>query len=235
MGLKRIVAVTGVSQGGLWKLMYGKRQPDGTQQPSRRVLRETAEKLYALDPDWTDGSLPLADGAVLDPARSAAVSRKLQALVALGWSMSELGRRLGITHVRNAIPVVKGERRLTVATARTAEQLYEQLSMTLPPQTNQRERQVASRARQFARDHGWVPPLDLEAEEGFETDADEYLDHAAILRRLTGDKTVRFTPAEAAEVVRRWAASGRSLAECERTTGINPNRHKPAMTQTGAA
>jgi transcriptional regulator with XRE-family HTH domain len=227
MGLKRIVAVTGVSQGTMWKLMYGKRRPDGTCIPSRRVLRDTAEKLYTLDPTWT-GPLPLADGAILTTDASYAVSRKLQALVALGWSMSELGRRLGITHVRNAIPVVKGERRLTAATAKKADALYEQLSMTLPSETNQRQRIAASRSRRYAKAHGWVPPLDLEAED-VELDDEPYLDEAAILRRLDGDKTVRLTPAEAAELVRRWQASGRPLNECERHTGINPHRHvRPA-------
>ena len=53
VGLKRLVVVAGVPQGTLWKLVYGKRQADGTQQPSRRVTRETAEKLFAVDPDWT--------------------------------------------------------------------------------------------------------------------------------------------------------------------------------------
>lgn len=84
MGLKTIAERSGVAHGALWKLMYGKRQPDGSQTPSRRVLRQTAEKLYALDPAWST-QLRLAGGAVLDQERSAAVSRRLQALVALGW------------------------------------------------------------------------------------------------------------------------------------------------------
>ena len=53
MGLKTIAERSGVAHGALWKLMYGKRQPDGSQTPSRRVLRQTAEKLYALDPAWS--------------------------------------------------------------------------------------------------------------------------------------------------------------------------------------
>lgn len=161
MGLKQIVKVSGVSQGGLWKLMYGRRQVDGSQQPSRRVLRETADKLYAIDPDWS-GPLQLADGAILDAEASAATARRLQALVALGWSQSELGRRLGIRHVTNAMPIVQGTRRLTVATARRADALFEELCMTLPPETNQRQRIAASRARGYARDHGWLPPLALD-------------------------------------------------------------------------
>lgn len=161
MGLKTIAVRSGVSHGALWKLMYGKRQPDGSQTPSRRILRETAEKLYALDPAWS-APLRLADGALLDETRSAAVSRRLQALVALGWSMSELGRRLGLRHPANVIPIVRGERRLTVATARKADALFEELCMTLPPETTGPQRVTATRARRYAKAQGWVPPLALE-------------------------------------------------------------------------
>lgn len=168
MGLKTIAKVSGVAHGSLWKLMYGKTGPDSTRTPSRRVLRETAEKLYALDPDW-NGPLPLADGAILTPEQSHPTHRRLQALVALGWSMSELGRRLGITYPTNAIPVIKGERRVTVATARKAEALFEALCMTLPPETNKWQRISATRSRRFAQRHGWVPPLaldDLDVQDG---------------------------------------------------------------------
>lgn len=37
MGLKRIVAVSGVPSGSIWKLLYGKRQPDGTRTPSKQL------------------------------------------------------------------------------------------------------------------------------------------------------------------------------------------------------
>lgn len=226
MGLKQVAKVSGVPHGTLWKLMYGKRQPDGSQTPSRRVQRETAEKLFALDADW-NGPLPLADGARLDQATSAAVSEKLQALVALGWSMSKVAERLGIEHRGNVCPIVKGERCLTVGTAKKAEALYAELSMTLPPATNQRERISVSRSRNFADAHGWLPPLELEDVSGVD---DEYgaLDEVAIERRLAGDKAVKVNRGEAAEVVRRWRASGRPAAECERLTGLNPHRY-PSM------
>ena len=54
---------------------------------------------------------------------------------------------------------------------------------------------------------------------------EDHLDEAAIYRRTHGDKKVRLTKAEAAELVRRWANSGRSLQECERITGLKPDRY----------
>ncbi|WP_154402721.1 hypothetical protein [Nocardioides speluncae] len=164
MGLKQVAKISGVPNGTLWKLMYGKRQPDGSQIPSRRALRETAEKLFALDPDW-NGPLQLADGAVLSASDSSAASRKLQALIALGWSMSQIGRRLGMEWSRNAHPVIKGERCITVATARKADALYAELWETPPPETNQRERIAASRSRNYAEQHGWGPLIVPEVDE----------------------------------------------------------------------
>lgn len=175
MGLKTVSKRTGVATGTLSKLIYGVYAPgpggrngrgDLLRPPSRRVLRETAEKLYALDPDWTPADpdtgvqgMPLADGAILDDASSAAASRKLQSLVALGWSMSKIGQRLGITYATNVIPIIKGERRLTAGTARKASALFDELCATPPPETNQRERIAASRARRYAAQHGWRPPV----------------------------------------------------------------------------
>lgn len=229
MGLKQIVKVSGVSQGTLWKLVYGKRGTDGSQTPSRRVLRTTAERLYAIDPAWSEQGAPLADGAVLSAEASAAVVQKLQALVALGWSISEVGRRLGIKHPANAHPVITGERRITVGTAKRAEALFEELSMALPPEQTHRQKISASRARNYARKHGWVPPLALpdlaeDIPSADTRDASDEIDEAAVLRRMGGDRSIRRTPAEAAELVRRWQASGRPLSECERITGINPHR-----------
>jgi hypothetical protein len=225
MGLKRIVKVSGVSQGALWKLMYGKRQADGTQAPSRRVLRETAEKLYALDPAW-GGPLPLADGQILDEQASAAAARKLQALVALGWSMSAIGRRLGLNSTRNAIPVVRGERRLTVATAKKADALFDELCMTLPTAETRFQQAAITRSLNFAKQHGWLPPLALDDLDPTCNELLVDIDEVAIERRMGGDKTVQLSSAERVELVHRWTASGRPLSEMQRITGINTHRHQ---------
>lgn len=226
MGLKRLVVVSGVSQGCLWKLVYGKRQPDGSQVPSRRVLRTTAEALFAVDPDW-NGPLDLADGAMLSLDASARAHRQLQALVALGWSMAEIGRRLGIEWTGNACPIVKGERPLRVSTARKAEALFHELCMTLPPETTHRERLVASRARNFAKAHGWLPPLALDdddrADDGLE---DDDVDEVAVQRRMNGDTTVRLNHAERLVLVQRCRQQGWSYLDIERTTHVaKPERY----------
>lgn len=236
MGLKTIAKRTGVSTGTLSKIKYGVYAPgpggrngNGVllREPSRRVLRETAEKLYALDPDWS-GPLPLADGARLSPEATAKVQRRLQSLVALGWSQSLIGQRLGINSRGNVGPVIHGRESMLFATAKRANALFDELCMTPPPELEHRQKISVSRARRYAKQLGWVPPLALD-EDDWTVSPDEggdevYLDEAAIYRRMHGDKGVRLTKAEKAELRRRWIASGRSLAELERVTGINAFR-----------
>lgn len=150
MGLKRIAAVSGVSHGALWKLLYGKRRPDGSRIPSRTIRRDTEAALLAV----TATMDTLAAGAIID---GTGTTRRLQALVALGWSQSKLARRLGIVPA-NFTPLVQ-YRRVTVATAKAVADLYEHLAHVKPPETNQRERIAASRARNYAGARDWKPPL----------------------------------------------------------------------------
>lgn len=80
--------------------------------------------------------------------------RRLQALSALGWSMSSLATQLGMTscrvyHLRSGIhPAVYA------TTHRKIGDLYERLCMTLPPDTS-----ATRRARAHAARLGWFPPL----------------------------------------------------------------------------
>lgn len=226
MGLKTISKRSGVSHGSLWKLMYGLTREDGTRTPSRRTLRETAEKLYALDPAW-GAPLELADGAriPIDPYRI-----KVRALVALGWSQAKLANRLGIAAANFRITRDE-ETHIRVATARAVDALFAELAMTLPPEQEWRDKIAASRARGHAQRHGWLPPLaldDLDQGEDSSDDDQDGVDEVAVLRRMSGDRSVHLTKAEAAEVVRRWRATGESLNELRRRTGIEPARHREA-------
>lgn len=210
MGLKRIVAVSDISQGLLWKLVYGKRKSDGTQTPSKRVRRDTEQRILAIE-------LDLAGGAVVDGTE--AITR-LRALVALGWSMSKIADRLGIGGA-NFTPIIHGRRQLTIATVNAANALFDELSMTLPPNESHRDRIAFARARDYAAAAGWVPPLALDdLSDAVDAEAAE-LDDIAIDRRMAGDKSVSLTRAERVELLRRWAASDLPRAECDRRTGIN--------------
>jgi len=57
-----------------------------------------------------------------------------------------------------------------------------------------------------------------------QTHAGEFIDMVAVERRMAGDKSVKLSKEEKAELQRRWERSGRSGAEMERITGVNAHR-----------
>lgn len=149
MGLKPIAAAAGVNGGVMCKLMYGVRE-NGVQvrPPARRVRPATAERILAVE-------LQLADGAKVDGSTTA---RRLQALVALGWSGSKLAARLGL-HPSNFTPMLHGRRKVTYSTAKAVHYLYRELADTPPAPVTHRDRISVARARNQARDNEWAPPL----------------------------------------------------------------------------
>lgn len=246
MGLKRVIAVSGVSSGTMWKLVYGRARSDGTKSRSERIRPDVERRILAT-------TLDLADGARID---SVGAARRVQALVALGWSMTRIATFLGI-QLSNFTAVAHGRGRITVSRDRAIRSLYDEISMTLPPQDAWHDKISASRARNYAKARGWLPPLawdDEALDDPNATAADasrlhadhrpavnrgraagaaagtvpaglEYLDEAAIDRRIHGDRAVHLTFGEAGEAVARMRAAGVSLCEVERRTGINPHRH----------
>jgi hypothetical protein len=143
MGLKQINAVAGIHGGVMAKLMYGFTRADGTcRPPARRVRRETAARVLAVQ-------LQLADGARVPSGDTA---RRLQSLVALGWPACELARRLGINPT-NFTDLLHGRRETTAGRARAVHALYVELVDQDPPAA------TSTRARRFAAANEWAPPL----------------------------------------------------------------------------
>lgn len=148
MGLKRIVAVSAISQGLLWKLIYGKRRPDGTRVPSQRIRPATQAAILAI-------RLDLAGGARVD---SVGTKRRLQALVAIGWSQSKLATRLGILP-SNFGPLIHERTTVTVTHAKAVTALYDQLWDQVPPHEEWRDHIAYTRALNYATSYDWFVPL----------------------------------------------------------------------------
>jgi len=207
----------------VWKLVYGDRKRfDG---PSKRVRPETAAKILAVE-------LDLADGATI---QAAGTRRRIQALVCLGYSVSHLANRLDITP-SNFHKTLHDAVTVKVGTAKAVAALYDELSMTPNVATDQRGKIARSRALSYSARRGWVPPLawcdDTIDDPFMEPEGVELLPHTrteidevAVQRVIDGDRTVALTKPERHEVARRWVASGRSLAEMERVTGLNTGRY----------
>jgi transcriptional regulator with XRE-family HTH domain len=150
IGLKTVARRSGVSQGALWKLVYGTTKPDGTRSPSRRVRHATAAAILAVQP----GPDTAAGRALVS---AVGVRRRLRALVAAGWSQRKLAERLGILPGNFTGTIRRA--RCTAATVRSVRALYDELALTRPPEDTWRDRIAASRARNYAAARGWQPPL----------------------------------------------------------------------------
>ena len=146
IGWRRAARLAALSTGTVSKLLYG--APGGTTRrpPSRKVRAETAHALLAIRP----GPDTAADHAVLD---ATGYRRRLQALVARGFTQQHLAGRLGQTpanfHIRAEHVLAKHHR--------AARALYDEL-WDANPLAHGITPFAANRALRYARNNGWPPP-----------------------------------------------------------------------------
>ena len=150
IGLKQVTRLTGINGGVLCKLMYG--VPETGRRPSRRILKANAAKILAIDPTDLRNHAP---GSLTDGTGSA---RRIQALVACGWSLAKIAARVGVTPA-NFTAIANNHGKVTVARALAVRDLYDELWDTPPPTATTRDRISRTRALRTADARGWVPPL----------------------------------------------------------------------------
>lgn len=143
LGWKRVAELAGVNDSTLGNLLYGR----AGRGPARRIRRDTAARLLAVT------AVPVADGAYVN---AAGTQRRLQALVTLGWSQSELARQLGMFPTNFTIMLSRDL--VTARRARAARALYEELWDQLPAPQTRTQRSGVTRARRHAAAQGWLPP-----------------------------------------------------------------------------
>jgi hypothetical protein len=146
IGRKHVAELAGISPATLRRL-------DGLQpgRPATRHMRpETAQAILAIRP----GLAACAASARVDPTGT---RRRLQALVALGWTQTALADRLGMS-VGNFAAMLRRPA-VSAGTARAAVQLYDELWNRPAPDGTAAERARARAAKRYAQRHGWPPPL----------------------------------------------------------------------------
>ena len=141
MGRRRLAELCGVSDSVIHVLVNGR--PERGTGPSRRIACGNARAILAVPLPATGH---LAAGARVDITGT---TRRLRALVAVGYPQSDLCARLGIT-AGNSTSLFHAEGRVLAGTALRVAELYDQLFMTAGP---------SQAARDRAHRLGWAPPL----------------------------------------------------------------------------
>ncbi|MEU6990306.1 hypothetical protein ABZ953_06545 [Streptomyces sp. NPDC046465] len=146
IGWMRLAKIAGVPRGSVSKLLYG--DPRRGMAPSKRLLPKNAQAILAVEPALEHlGSRVPIDGT--------GTRRRLQALVAKGWSQSELARRLGVDRANFGGTMTRGL--VCASTARTVNGLYDEL-WRLDPEQHGVPARWAEQARTLAADRRWAPP-----------------------------------------------------------------------------
>lgn len=138
-----------------------------------------------------------------DPRPSA---RRVQALMAIGWTVRDIAVRLGWSPTSRNATRISRETRLYRHTATAIAQLYDELSGTPGP-----SRITERRARQA----GYLPPLawdDIDAgtlaDAATSTNADNQVDEIAVVRAINGHPPAKLRRVDRLAAIARLAAHG---------------------------
>lgn len=217
IGWRRVAQAAGVQVTSLNRILYVKPL-------QKRVSTDIAEKIMAVRPSLDlIGDTTAVDGT--------GTRRRLQALIAVGWSQTKLGAHLGI--VQTNIGRVLTSQRVTAATARAVRDMYDKLWDTPVPEQDWRDKIAANRSRGYAAERSWAPPLAWDDEtiddpnarphgvvhnpEGCDEES-ETVDLVAVERALEGDASVLLTKAERAEAVKFGTSRGMSARQISKIT-----------------
>jgi hypothetical protein len=216
LGWQRLGKLAGVSNGTISKLLYG--TPERA--PTKRIRRETAEALLAVKATFRNA----ADNAKVD---GTGTRRRIGALAAAGWSLSEQARRLGWGVNNYSYMFRHKSSAVTAATARKVAALYDELERIEPPVRS------GARTRAWAAKQGLLGPAwwddidDPHADPLAEAQAADtsVIDEVAVDRALRG-WDVTLTKAEKHYAVHEGRRRGRALTDVALTLHLNYDQAK---------
>lgn len=207
MGLSytQIGEAIGASMSVVWRLHQGP--------PEALIYTRTADKLanYRPAPTLTH------EGMI----------RRIQALIWLGHTCRQIADKAGV-HQESVTESLTVTRTSTMRMREAIAAAYTDLCMTVVPDSR-----FSARAKNRARREGWAPPLawdcidDPSEQPVMEREVakirTDYIDEAAVLRRMDGDR-VKLNALEQAEVVHRMRRQGHTEHHIETVTGLNVRR-----------
>lgn len=209
-----IAQASGLSHHGVTRIRTG---------ASARVQFRSARRLLAVDPaaQQRPGLLP-AHG----------VHRRVEALMALGWSMEAIGAAAG-GRTRRQVQRFHAQPSCTAETWRVVDDAYRGLCMRVGP---------SQRARALAARRGWVPPLawdDIDHPDARPWQptpgGEDLVDEVAVERALRGDRRVVLTRAERHAVIDHALDAGWTPRELSTRTGWSQCSCEQALTRARRA
>lgn len=207
IGWRRVAELAGLSPSVVAQLLYGSK----TAPPSRQVRPATAERILAVQ---ADAEAPAAAGLV----DATGTRRRLQALVAIGWSPTWIAAELDLTQ-DELDDILHTDQRVCASTDRAVRALYERWWDCPPPQETDRQRTAASLARDLAASYQWAPPMGWDDAAIDDPDAvpggleeqpdDEDIDEIAVELACTGDRRAsQVRPVDRDAAIRVLAGQG---------------------------
>ena len=200
LGRKRVAQIAGVADQSVAYLLYG--DPRNEKRAAKRIHVMNAKKLLAVQYNHDLRS----DGSRVD---GTGTRRRLQALVAQGWTNIELANRLDCSTARvNAL--IKGySPSVYLCTHREVVEIHRELWDKEPPQETPQQTARVGRAKNRARKYGYTPTaawddIDNPAEDpSVDAEPDPtYVDTVRVWNVIAGCGA----PSELSQVERREAA-----------------------------
>lgn len=142
IGWKRVAHLAGVAETVVARLAgYD------TSKPAHRVRRGTQRRILAVQPIPAN----LAPGVRIPAGPSA---RRVQALIAIGYTVTDLAERAGVLPSNFRVHKYDDSHLIFAGTAARIAAMYDELCMAVPADVTS-----AKRARLYAQRRGWPPPL----------------------------------------------------------------------------
>ncbi|AYN57836.1 helix-turn-helix DNA binding protein [Arthrobacter phage Eileen] len=193
MSAKRISKVSGIALSTVGQLIWGRKERG--HKPYPRVMKTTADKILAVKPQLE----LMAPGRYID---STGPRRRVQALVAIGWSQSRLAKQLGMD--QGNMSAFMAADQCTVRRALAIRDLYNRAWDQPQEGWDWRSRIAANRSRNYAAARGWVPPLAWD---------DDTIDDPAAQPDLGFKPKLRDTIADDVEFLYNTGASREEITE----------------------
>jgi hypothetical protein len=210
---RKVAELADVPEATVGRLLYGK----AGKPPSDWVKTASATAILNVKASLSD----LSPRALVD---ATGTHRRLQALIALGWSRTKLAQEMASGS--NTIGRVLDRPRVYASTAAEVRDLYDRLWDVSPPIRHKWDRSAAEAARREAARNRWPVPMQWDDETIDDPDARPAapnrsahdVDSFAVDLALGGEE-VRLAAAEVAEVVRIGTERGMSARRLAEITG----------------